>query len=174
VDVLSIVSVVNIFGFLFVMDYCVRKRIKIRLPLIFFWVVVIAILTVPISLGVAVIYGQTLSTSAMEALFTNLVGLTVAFFIMDVIMFFIARFLYKKIPSISIWLGHDKISDDEDEKKHMSKITLYTHEKPGSQEFEKIKTDLEKVAKDNTAVDTLEVKKGTENIASRRKHKKGG
>jgi hypothetical protein len=173
-DVLSIISVVNIFGFIFVMDYCARKRIKIRLPLIFFWVLIIAILTVPLSLGIAFIYGQPLSSSAMEALFTNLVGLTVAFFIMDVIMFFIARFLYKKIPSISIWLGHDKISDDENEKKHMSKITLYTHEKPGSQEFEAIKTDAEKLLKDHKSLDTMEVEKGTENITSRRKHKKGG
>jgi hypothetical protein len=170
-DVLSIVSVINIFGFIFMMDYCVRKRIKITLPLIFFWVLILAIVTIPLSIGLAILYGQQLTASAMEALFTNLVGLTVAFFIMDVVMYFIAKFLYQKIPTISVFLGHDKLSMEENEKKHMSKITLYTHEKPGSQEFEAIKTDAEKMMKEHTSLDTLQVEKGTENIVGRRKHK---
>jgi hypothetical protein len=171
-DVLSIISVINIFGFIFVMDYCVRKRIKMTLPLILLWVVAVSALAIMLTIVVATMDGQALTSDLLGTLATNLIGLAVAFLIMDFVMFFIARFLYKKIPSISIWLGHDQIRDNESEKKRMSKLTIYTHEKPGTQEFEKIKTDLEKVAKDNTAVDTLEVEKGKENISSRRKHRK--
>ena len=173
-DILNIISVVNIFGFIFLMDYCVRKRRKINLPLIFYWVLFIALLSVVATVAISFIYGPALTTEQIEAFVTNLIGLLVAFLIIDLIIFFIAKFLYRKIPYISIFLGHETIALDEQEKKHMSKITIYTHEKPGSQEFEKIKSDVEKVAKENTSVDTLEVEKGTENITSRRKHKKNG
>ena len=173
-DILSIVSVVNIFGFIFVMDHCVRKRIKITLPVILFWVLFVMMLAVIVSMVSAILYGQQLTTDAMGTLFANIIGMAIAFFVLDIVIFFIARILYKKIPSISAFLGHDAIAQEGEEKKHMSKIIIYTHEKPGSQEFESIKADAEKLMKEHTSLDTLEIEKGTENVVSRRKHKKSG
>ena len=171
-DVLSIMSMINIFGFIFIMDYCVRKQIKITITLIFLWVIFIAIITIPISIATVALYGQTLTTDEFGALITNLVGLVMAFLIVDIVMFFIARFIYRKVPSIKSFLGHDKISAEKEELKHMSKITIYTHEKPGSKEFEAIKGDAEKLIKDHASVDQMQVEKGKEELIGRRRHKK--